>query len=266
MRVLLLTADQRRHRWTARRLAESVTLAGVVIEAKATGGEALADPVLRGHFEQRDRVETELLGDAEFPEVARRVIPQGSANSPETADWVERGQPDLIVLYGTGVIRQPLLERFGERMINLHLGLSPWYRGAGTNFWPFVFNEPECVGATIHRVAAKVDAGDILCQVRPEWRASDGIHQAGTKALMSGVAALPRVIEAIAADGVEGMPQDLSAGRVFRQSDFNADAVRTARENLLQGTVGEYVARKEQRDRRFPLVEMAQRSACAGVR
>ena len=33
-------------------------------------------------------------------------------------------------------------------MINVHLGLSPYYKGSATNFWPFVNNELQFLGVT----------------------------------------------------------------------------------------------------------------------
>ena len=50
---------------------------------------------------------------------------------------------DVVLVFGTGILREALLSAFPGRLINIHLGLSPYYRGAGTNFWPLVNGEPE---------------------------------------------------------------------------------------------------------------------------
>ena len=39
------------------------------------------------------------------------------------------------MVYGTTIIKGDLIRIFEKRIINLHLGLSPYYRGAGTNFF-----------------------------------------------------------------------------------------------------------------------------------
>jgi hypothetical protein len=48
--------------------------------------------------------------------------------------------PDLIISYGCSIIKRPLIEYFDKKFINIHLGLSPYYKEGGTNFWPFVNN------------------------------------------------------------------------------------------------------------------------------
>ena len=94
---------------------------------------------------------------------------------------------EYIILFGSSIIKPPLLEFFNKKIINIHLGLSPYYRGSGTNFWPLVNNEPECVGATIHLAVLKVDAGSILAQARPESLSElDNSHDIGCKAIISG--------------------------------------------------------------------------------
>ena len=35
-----------------------------------------------------------------------------------------------------------------NKILNLHLGISPYYKGSGTNYFPLVNNEPQYVGAT----------------------------------------------------------------------------------------------------------------------
>ena len=41
-----------------------------------------------------------------------------------------------------------ILKEFRSKIINAHLGLSPYYRGSGTNIFPFVNKEIEYVGVT----------------------------------------------------------------------------------------------------------------------
>lgn len=48
------------------------------------------------------------------------------------------------------------------RIINLHISLLPWNRGANPNFWSFVDDTPK--GVTIHQINAGLDKGKILCQ------------------------------------------------------------------------------------------------------
>ncbi|HYO82123.1 MAG TPA: hypothetical protein VES20_12030, partial [Bryobacteraceae bacterium] len=89
-------------------------------------------------------------------------------------------------------------------------------------------------------------------------------HEIGTKAMMAGVSALLDVAEAIGA-GLAGHTQDLSVGRVCRQKDFNAAAVRQLWRNLDEGMVSEYLACRVRRDSRFPIQTLMPNAASAGA-
>ncbi len=70
---------------------------------------------------------------------------------------------DLGVVVGTYILREGVYDipRLGS--INLHSGKTPQYRGSAPAFWEMYNGETE-IGITIHRVAAALDAGDVLRQ------------------------------------------------------------------------------------------------------
>lgn len=260
MRIVLLTSDQRRHRYAARTLAQSLELAGIVSEPKpAAAAPALelgeVAEIVRRHFRERDEAEARLLGDPAFPAVARLEVPTGEINGEAVFRWVSERRPDLLVLYGTRIVKDPLLAAWPGRIINLHLGLSPYYRGSGTNFWPLVRRQPECVGATIHLAVREVDAGPILAQVRPDAQVSDRCHELGTRTLMRGLAELPRVLRLYAEGELQPALQDLSRGQVFRNRDFHAGAVREMWGHFDTGMMAEYLNQAAQRRAAYPIVE-----------
>lgn len=261
-RTVLLTGNGLRHRYAASELADSLDLVGVLVEAKP---KAIREPetlppadveVMTRHLAERDGVEREMLGSREFPAGARILeVETGGANSPQAYEWVKSLSPDFVVLYGTSIIRAPLLDEFEGRMVNMHLGLSPYYRGAATNFWPLVEGVPECVGVTIHLAVLKVDAGAILTQVRPEMEAADRAHQIGTRTIIAGIEAMKRVLPEYAAGRISPEPQDLTSGRVCRRADFNADAVRTMWERLEGGMILRYLESRDSRVAAYPILE-----------
>jgi hypothetical protein len=70
---------------------------------------------------------------------------------------------DLVISFGYRfIINQKVLENCSAPVINLHMSLLPWNRGAHPNFWSFWDNTPS--GVTIHLVNSKIDAGLILFQ------------------------------------------------------------------------------------------------------
>jgi folate-dependent phosphoribosylglycinamide formyltransferase PurN len=262
-RAVLLTGDQLRHRFAARRLADHLDLVGVVSEGKAA--LPLADPglaqqdreVFQRHFRERDDVERRFLGGADaFPDTHCHEVQHGRINDATIFEWVMAREPEVVVLYGSSIVKEPLSEAYGDRMINLHLGLSPYYRGSGTNFWPLVNREPECVGATIHLAVREVDAGAILVQVRPEPDVDDRAHELGTKALIAGLDAIPPAAAAYLDGAILPRVQDLSKGRVYRRRDVTAEATRQMWSHFDSGMMEEYVEERDARQARFPIIEL----------
>lgn len=245
--AVLLTANQLRHRYVASQLTRDLDLVGIVSEAKPESVTHTADPndagIVEEHFAERDRVERRMLGETAFPDVRMLHLEPGTLNSEETLGWVEACRPEVVVLYGTGMIREQLIERYRGRFVNLHLGLSPYYRGAGTNFWPLVNGEPEYVGATIHEVEAAVDAGAILTQVAGGIRRGDRAHEIGTRTIQEAANLLGEVAALKARNEIVGIQQNLTEGRVYRVRDFTGAAVRTLWRNLEEGMIERYLER-----------------------
>jgi methionyl-tRNA formyltransferase len=84
-----------------------------------------------------------------------------SVNSEEVYEVVQAIKPDLLVVWGSTILHRRLLAVAGKA-INLHFGLCPYYRGAVANQSAVLLDDFERVGATIHYINGKADAGDII--------------------------------------------------------------------------------------------------------
>jgi methionyl-tRNA formyltransferase len=91
----------------------------------------------------------------------------------EEAALADRLQPDVIAVFGTSLIRGPLLEKGRIGIFNLHGGLSPRYRGADCTFWALYNGEPDQVGCTLHRIDSGIDTGALIAHVCPAVREGD---------------------------------------------------------------------------------------------
>jgi len=258
--VVAIVGDRLRHRHVLERLARdpAIDLRGVVVETKRPQPVADApelEAVLTDHFAARERAEEAFFGAVRDwePDADVLRVPFGGSNDDAVAAWVLDRDPEALVLFGCSIIREQLLEWLPERVVNLHLGLSPYYRGAATNFWPLVNGEPECVGATVHLATLSVDAGPILRQARPAMEVGDGSHDIGCRAILAGAEALAAGLVEYAAGGLVPVPQS-PGGRVYRNADFDAHAVRQLRRRLEDGLVADYLAEKSARDATRPIV------------
>ena len=70
---------------------------------------------------------------------------------------------DWIVSYGyRHIIRPEVIAKYPKRIVNLHISLLPWNRGADPNIWSYLEDTPK--GVSIHLIDAGIDTGPILCQ------------------------------------------------------------------------------------------------------
>jgi methionyl-tRNA formyltransferase len=72
-------------------------------------------------------------------------------------------EPDLGVVDGTYILKESVFDLPRRGCINLHCGKVPEFRGTPPAFWE-LYHGVESVGVTIHRVAARLDAGPILAE------------------------------------------------------------------------------------------------------
>ncbi|UJH92538.1 hypothetical protein LZ575_08630 [Antarcticibacterium sp. 1MA-6-2] len=264
MKIVLLTSESLRHKYIAAQLAEELQLALVITEKKSA---AIQDTTklkkedasfVSTHFKARNRSESYFFKDfQDFPkEVPQLKMPHESINSQIVKSVVDSLEPDYLVLFGTSIIKDPILKKYSGRIINLHLGLSPYYKGSATNIFPYNYNEPECVGATIHLATSNVDDGPVLHQLKPEIELGDDLHNIGNKTILQTGKILPKVIKALSEKKIVAQKQT-SVGRICRNKDVTPDLLRKIYSKFEDGMIREYLKEKESRDKQKPIIELS---------
>lgn len=79
-------------------------------------------------------------------------------------------QPDIVLVNGTRIISKKILQCTTAIFINMHVGITPWYRGSHGGYWALYNNDVENFGTTIHLVDMGVDTGAVLQHafIKPE--------------------------------------------------------------------------------------------------
>lgn len=98
-------------------------------------------------------------------------IPQGvdiihvdSANGSETKEILINLKPDVVVVNGTRILSQKLLQSVSAKFVNMHAGITPKYRGVHGGYWAIVSDDKENAGVTVHLVDQGIDTGGVLHQ------------------------------------------------------------------------------------------------------
>lgn len=252
MRLAIFTSNQIRHIHFANELSNQVDECLVVSECVKNDnmisdkGQIEALTEIEKHFLERNQVESEFFSDRIFSKGAN-ILPllRKEANLLHVYDIVKGFMPDLMLCFGASIIREPLLTLLPPgNFVNLHLGISPFYRGAGTNFWPFVNNELEYVGATLLHIDAGIDTGDIIAHVRPEYVKGDTVHTVGCKVIRESIVALNKIIN-LKSQGkaLNRVKQwEFKDKRYYKSSDFNENILMEYKENIQNGIVDAYIS------------------------
>lgn len=78
-------------------------------------------------------------------------------------DFIKALMPYIIISYNYKfIIKKDVIDLIKNKIINLHISLLPWNRGAHPNLWSFLENTPK--GVSIHLIDEGVDTGPILLQ------------------------------------------------------------------------------------------------------
>ncbi len=87
---------------------------------------------------------------------------------PISGDGKEHQGFDWVISFGyRHILKKNFLERFPDRVVNLHISLLPWNRGVDPVFWSYIEGTPR--GITLHYISPGVDTGDIIAQKKMDF-------------------------------------------------------------------------------------------------
>lgn len=108
--------------------------------------------------------ESERLGGLRKDPPMLRVA---SVSNPAIREFISScagGGRVVVGVYGTSILPTELLREVPGEVVNLHTGLTQYYRGVNSTFWALADGRPERIGVTVHRVSEGIDTGAVLAQ------------------------------------------------------------------------------------------------------
>ena len=91
------------------------------------------EKIIQEHFLLRDKEEEKNFDKEVLDGISVLALPPKSVNTDEVLTYLLSKSPDYLFVYGTGIIGEEIIKEFDGRIINMHLGLSPFYRGAAAS-------------------------------------------------------------------------------------------------------------------------------------
>lgn len=176
MKITLFTSNQPRHQNLARMLASVADELFLVQECNTLFPGLVSDffngsKVMQEYFSHVMTAEAEVFGNIGFlgTNVRSLAIKMGDLNRLPMQIFEDALSADVIIVFGASYIRAPLVDELVKRRaVNIHMGISPAYRGSSCNFWAMYDHRPDLVGATIHLLSRGLDSGPMLFHAFPD--------------------------------------------------------------------------------------------------
>ncbi len=197
------------------------------------------------HFQNRFIIEKKFYGDLDYKNIYKNCkvinVDKQTINSLDVSIEIEKFQADISFIFGVDLILSPVIDRMPKDKINLHLGLSPWYKGSATLFWPFYFLEPQFCGFTFHQIIKNPDAGEIIHQDVPKLSYGETIHEVAANCVLKASNSIDLLFSSWKKNKCFVGKIQKTTGRVWRDSDFDPSHLKLIYELFNDSIVDRYL-------------------------
>ena len=254
MNITVFTSNQPRHIGLINSLSTIADKVYAVQECTTVFPGEIKDfydnsSVMNAYFQRVRSAEKEVFGHIGFlsDKVNHLALKEGDLNRLSQDILAPALQSDYFVVFGASYIKGWLIDFLVEhKAINIHMGVSPYYRGSSCNFWAAYDGHPELVGATIHLLSKGLDSGDMLYHALPKAQEVDPF----VLGMLSVKVAHDSLVERIANNEIFNYNPIVQAKskelRYTKSSDFTDQVAKDYLDNLY--TPKQVKEKLEQRD------------------
>ena len=170
MKITLFTSNKNRHNYLINLLSEVSEELFVVQECGTiltVPGHYQESPIMKKYFENVINAQYKLFGNS-YVNIKKKnikILPMisGDLNQCSINLLSDFLKSDVYVVFGSSYIKGELVDfLIKQKAINIHAGVSPYYRGSACNFWALYDDNPHLVGSTIHLLSKGLDSGPML--------------------------------------------------------------------------------------------------------
>ncbi len=172
MKITLFTSNKNRHNYLINLLSDVCNELYVIQECGTifpgiVSGHYEVSPNIKEYFEHVSNSQSHLFGNSYVNNKKKniKILPMisGDLNQCSMNLLSDFLKSDVYVVFGSSYIKGELVDfLINQKAINIHAGVSPYYRGTDCNFWALYDDNPHLVGTTIHLLSKGLDSGPIL--------------------------------------------------------------------------------------------------------
>ena len=172
MKITLFTSNQNRHNYFINLLSQNCDELFVVQENRTifpglVKGHYPVNSLIEKYFLNVTRAQKKMFGEPHITSINNNIhllpLQAGDINNCSLDYLNEFLKSDIYIVFGSSYIKGDLINfLIKEKTLNIHMGISPYYRGTDCNFWALYDKNPHLVGATIHLLSKGLDSGNLL--------------------------------------------------------------------------------------------------------
>ena len=213
---------------------------------------------LKKHFLTRNNHEKKNFGNLNYKKIFKDIdyveCTSKTLNSKKIYNFIKKFNPDFVFIFGVDIIKEPILNLIDNKNLNLHLGLSPWYKGSATLFWPFYFLQPNYAGATFHQITKGIDDGPILHHSVPRLAKNEGIHDVSINVVKKAKTDLKKIIIKIINRKRLKLIKQKNYGKVFFTNSFKPYHLRVIY-NLFNNNIVDFFLKTNVEKKKIRLIK-----------
>ena len=247
-KIILITGRGLQHHYFINRLNRELPVECVFLEEvdypDFTSHSQKYQDAWEWFFRRRNEYEENMFGDSvswerkNEPQIVQ--IKTGQLNSKKVLKILQAQEPDIIILFGSSLLKREMLKNFPNRILNLHIGLSDQYRGSSCNFWPIYDGRLDCLGATLLMVNEGIDTGEIIARETIQINEGDTEQSLMGKPLILGMDLTVRIAQQWFDGRYKPIPIERK-GKLYQKKDFTPEAAFKVREMVESGQLANMI-------------------------
>ena len=123
---------------------------------------------------------------------------------------------DVLLTCDAPLLTKSFCETFPLPIINIHFGISRFYRGVDSIFWAMNSGDTAHIGLTFHYVDSGIDTGKVVMECYPRLVSGDSEKVLWRKFIDAAQRYLPAVLESVVVGKCAGRQVD-ERGRLFQK-------------------------------------------------
>ena len=181
MKITIFTSNGLRHLYLINKLS-TIAKVSAIIETKTVfpgklEGFFTKSPDHKKYFDQVNKSESKFFKGSNYLKKITKtlILQQGDLKYLKIKNLKNFLNSDIYIVFGASFIKGQLLKFLKQKKaINIHMGVSPYYKGSSCNFWALYDNNIKMIGSTIHYLSENLDGGNIIMNIYPKAKYKSG--------------------------------------------------------------------------------------------